>query len=119
MKNSGELQSVSAISYRVEGMFEVPIEECLGVEALVEMIMNFERDDIEYYGSLVAALERNEYRSKPDKLELDMKHRESPPTRLSIEEEIQDLPPNLRYVFFGKYDTLPVIIASYLNVHQV
>ena len=41
----------------------------------------------------------------------------------SIEEapkvELKALPPHLRYVFFGKGDTLPVIIASNLNVHQV
>ena len=52
-----------------------------------------------------------------------MKHRESPPAKPSIEEapklELKDLPPHLRYVFFGKDDTLPVIIASDLNVDQV
>ena len=50
------------------------------------MIMNFESDGIEEYGSLVVALEQGEFRSKPKKLELDMKHRESPPTKPSIEE---------------------------------
>ena len=60
---------------------------------------------------------------EPKKLELDMKHRESPPAKPSIEEapkvELKALPPHLRYVFLGKGDTLPVIIASDLNVHQV
>ena len=41
MRQSGELQSVSAISYRVEESSEVQIEECLGVEALEAVIMNF------------------------------------------------------------------------------
>ena len=52
-----------------------------------------------------------------------MKHCESPPTKPSIEEapklELKALPPHLRYVFLGRYDTFPVIIASYLNVQQV
>ena len=33
--------------------------------------------------------------------------------------ELKPLPPHLRYVFLGKDDKLSVIIASYLNVHQV
>ena len=52
-----------------------------------------------------------------------MKHRESPPAKPSIEEapkvEFKSLPPHLRYVFLGKSYTLPVIIASDLNVHRV
>ena len=32
---------------------------------------------------------------------------------------LKALPPHLRYVFLGKGDTLPVIIASDLDVHQV
>ena len=57
IKHSGELQAVSAISYRVESTSEVQIEELLGFEALAEVIMNFKSDGIEEYGSLVAALE--------------------------------------------------------------
>ena len=52
-----------------------------------------------------------------------MKYRKSPPLKPSIEKgqklEINALPPHLRYVFLGKGDTLPVIIASDLNVEQV
>ena len=85
--------------------------------------MNFDSDCIEEYGSLVAALDRGDVRFKPKKLESDMKHREFPPTKPSIEEapkvEFKSLPPHLRYVFLGKSYTLPVIIASDLNVHQV
>ena len=102
MKQSGELQTVSAITYRVETGSEVQIEERLGVEALAAVMMNFDSDCIEEYDELVAELDRCEYRSKPKKYELDMKNRESPPARPSIVEapklELKALPPHLRYV---------------------
>ena len=41
MRKSGELQSVSAISYNMGETSETQIEECLGVEALEAVIMNF------------------------------------------------------------------------------
>ena len=50
---------VSTISYRVESSSEVQIEERLGVEALATVIMNFESDGIEDYGSFMASLEQN------------------------------------------------------------
>ena len=56
MRQNGEIQSVYAISYKVESSSEVQIEMCLGVEALEAVIMNFESDCIEEYGSLVAHL---------------------------------------------------------------
>ena len=40
MKQSGEIQTVSVISYRVESISEAQIEERLDVETLVEVIMN-------------------------------------------------------------------------------
>ena len=49
MKQSGEIQTVSAISYRVEKSYEVQIEERLVVEALAVVIMNFYSDGIEEY----------------------------------------------------------------------
>ena len=123
MRQSGDIQSVSAISYMVENPSEVQIEERLDVEALVAVIMNFNNDHIEEYESLVAALNRGDVRFKPKKLELDMKHRESPPTKPYIEEslqvELKALPSHLRYVFLRKCDTLPVVIASDLNMHHV
>jgi len=64
----------------------VLIEYQLRVEAQEEVIKNFESYGIEKYDSLVDALERNEYLSKPKKLVFYMKHRESPPTRPSIVE---------------------------------
>ena len=85
--------------------------------------MNFDRDCIEEYESLVAALDRGDVQFKPKKFELDMKNRESPPAKPSIEEasklELKALPPHLRYEFLGNGDTLPVIIASDLDEQQV
>ena len=68
IRQSGELQLISAISYIVEHSSEVHIEECLGVEALVAVIMNFESDGIADYRSLVAALDRGDVRFKLKKL---------------------------------------------------
>ena len=48
--------------------------------------MNFDSDCIEEYESLVAAPDRGDVRFKPMKFELDMKNRESPPAKPSIEE---------------------------------
>ena len=120
MKQSGDIRMVYALSFRVESTSEVQIDECLGVEALAAVIINFESDGIEEYGSLIAALEQGNYRSKPKKLELYMKHRKSPSMKQSIKQapklELKALPPYLRYVLWGRYDTSPVIIASDLNV---
>uniref|UniRef100_M1DCI6 Integrase core domain containing protein n=1 Tax=Solanum tuberosum TaxID=4113 RepID=M1DCI6_SOLTU len=58
MKQSGELQTISTITYRVESWTEVQIEERLGVEALAAVMMNFDSDGIEEYDELVAALDR-------------------------------------------------------------
>ena len=62
-------------------MSEVKIKERLGVEALAAVIMNFYSNGIKEYGSLVLALERGEFHSKPKKLELDIKHHECPPVK--------------------------------------
>ena len=80
-------------------------------------------DCIQEYGSLVAVLDQGDVQFKQKKLELDIKHCESPTTKPSIEEapelDLKTLPPQLRYVFLGKGYTFPVIIASYLNMEQV
>ena len=85
--------------------------------------MSFDRDCIEEYESLVAALDRGDVWFKPKKFELDMKNRESPPAKPSIEEapklELKALPPHLRYEFLGYGDTLPIIIALDLDEQQV
>lgn len=56
MKQIGEVQSVTAMTYTVDSVSEVQIEETLGVESLVTIVMNFESDDIEDYDEWVAAL---------------------------------------------------------------
>ena len=116
MRQSGELQSISAICYYVGESSETQIEELIGVEELAAVIMNFDSDCIEKYESLVAALDRGDVWFKSKKFELDMKNCESPPAKPSIEEapkvELKALPPHLRYEFSGNGDTLPVIIAS-------
>ena len=48
--------------------------------------MNFDYDCIEEYESLVADLDRGDVGFKLKKYELDMKNRESSPTKPSIEE---------------------------------
>ncbi|KAG5615068.1 hypothetical protein H5410_014892 [Solanum commersonii] len=57
-KQSGELQTVSAITYRVESGSEVQIEERLGIEALAAIMINFDSDGIEEYDELVATLDK-------------------------------------------------------------
>ena len=49
MRQSGELQSVSTISYKIGESFETQINERLGVEALASVIINFDNDCIEVY----------------------------------------------------------------------
>lgn len=56
------------------------------------------------------------YASK--KLDLDMKIRQTPPAKPSIEGphmlELKEMPGHLRYIFLGENNILPVIIATYL-----
>ena len=122
MRQSGELQSISAICYYVGESSETQIEELIGVEELAAVIMNFDNDCIKGQGSLVADLDRGDVWFKPKKYELDMKNCESQPVKPSIEEapklELKSLPPHLRYEFLGNGDTLSVIIASDLNEQQ-
>ena len=114
---------VSSISYRVENMSEVQIEECIVVEALAATIMNFASDGIKGNGSLVAALELNENRSNSKKFVLDMRHRDYASAIPSIEEaqklELNSLPPHIRYVFLGRDDSSSVFIAADFNAKQV
>ena len=119
MRQSGERQLISSISYKVCESSKTHVEEHLGVEALVAVIINFDNDCIEVYGSLVEALDIGDVVFKSKKYEMNMKNRESLPAKPSIEEpvklELKALPPHLRYEFLGNGDTLPVIIASDLN----
>ena len=92
-------------------------------EVVAVVIMNFECDCIKENGSLVARLDRGYFPFKPKKLDLYMKHHESPPTKPSFKEaqklKLKSLQPHLRYVLFEKGYTLQVIIASNLNMEQV
>ena len=47
MRQSGELQLVYVVSYKVGKSSKTQIEERLGVEALAAVIMNFDNDCIE------------------------------------------------------------------------
>lgn len=71
----------------------------------------------------MVVVQRNEYRSKPNKLKLDMKHHESPYATTSIvdapELEITALELHLRFVFLGIHNTLPVTITTEINGEQV
>ena len=49
IRQSGEIQSVSSISYNVGESYETQIEELLGVEALAAVITNFDNDCIKEY----------------------------------------------------------------------
>ena len=114
IRQSSGIQSISVISYRVEESSEVQIAECLGVKALEAVIMNFDSNDIDEYGSLVAALDQVNVCFKPKKFELDVQHHESPPVKQSIDEapklELKPLPHHLSYVFLGKDDTFLVLL---------
>ncbi|KAK4727138.1 hypothetical protein R3W88_032055 [Solanum pinnatisectum] len=81
MKQERDLKSVSMVNHIVEQDSVVSIEERLGVDALTMVMMNFDGDCIKDYDKLVVALDRFEFRSKPKRLELDMKNRDSAPAK--------------------------------------
>ena len=66
MRQSGELQSISTISYRDEDSSKEQIEQ---IEALAAVIMNFDSDGIKEYGSLVGSVDRGDFQFKSKKLE--------------------------------------------------
>ncbi|KAK4726902.1 hypothetical protein R3W88_031819 [Solanum pinnatisectum] len=86
MKQGSELKLVSVVNHIVERGSKVSIKERLGVDALAAVMINFEGDEIEDYDELLTALNRFKFCSKPKKLELDMKNRDSPPAKPSVEE---------------------------------
>ncbi|KAG5571372.1 hypothetical protein H5410_061138 [Solanum commersonii] len=73
------------------------------------------------YCSAIAT--RFKFHFKPKRLELDMKNRDTPPTKSSVDEppkqELKVLPSHLRYVFLGQNNTLPVIIVADLSEGQI
>ncbi|XP_015161562.1 uncharacterized protein [Solanum tuberosum] len=124
MKHESDLKSASVVNHIVKEESEVFIEDKSGVEALPAVIMNFDRDEIDEYDELVFARDGvNFSRRQPKKLDLDLKNRDTPPTKPSVDEppklELKALPSHLRYVFLGKNNTLPVIIAADLNKGEV
>ncbi|XP_049373432.1 uncharacterized protein LOC125838412 [Solanum verrucosum] len=123
MKHESDHKSVSVVNHRVGQESEVSIEERLGVDALALVIMNFDSDGIDDYDELVAALDRFEFRFKAKWLELDMKNRDTPHTKLSVDElqklELKVLLSHLRYVFLGQNSTLLVVIVAHLSEGQI
>lgn len=85
--------------------------------------MNFESDGTLDYNKTVKALWSHEYPRHQQKLELDLKSHETPPTRPSIEKplvwELKAVLNHLRYVFLGANNTLLVIIAANPNDEHV
>uniref|UniRef100_M1D9K3 Integrase core domain containing protein n=1 Tax=Solanum tuberosum TaxID=4113 RepID=M1D9K3_SOLTU len=114
MKQESDLKSVSVVNHIVERGSDVSIEERLGVDALAVAMMNFEGDGIEDYDELVAVLDRFDIHSKPKRLELDMKNRDSPPTKSSIEEapklELTVLPSHLSTALRNRSATRRLLI---------
>ena len=112
MKKSGKIQTVSAITYKVESISKVHIEEQLGFEALQGVITNFDSNGIEEYYFFMTALKREEYQSKTKKFECKMKHRESQPVGPSIVQELKfdpKAPPQHLIFFLGKVNTTVII----------
>ncbi|XP_049381207.1 uncharacterized protein LOC125845709 [Solanum stenotomum] len=124
MKQPHDMNVVFAIEAFDEGEMRATNEERLEVETLAAMLINFEIDFRTNYVETLNALQGMGERSyAPKKLDLDLKNRPSPPAKLSIEEpfvlELKQLHSHMRYVFFGTNNTLPVILAVYLNYEQV
>lgn len=72
------------------------------------MLLNYECDIFVYYDEVILALDwvrTCSYSKTPKKLDLDLKNRETPLVKPSIEEtpmlELKELPSHLKYVFIG------------------
>lgn len=78
MKKNVEVQTVSAITYKVNSVTEVQIEEWLAFESLAASIMNIDSDGIEDNDEWVISFERFEYGSKLYRFDLEIKIREYP-----------------------------------------
>ncbi|XP_049391527.1 uncharacterized protein LOC125855924 [Solanum stenotomum] len=85
-------------------------------EPLESVLANYDESEVQGYEEVVAALSGlGVYSRNPIKLDIDLKNRESHPTKPSTEEppslELKALPFHLKYAFLGANSTLPVIIA--------
>ncbi|XP_015163866.1 uncharacterized protein [Solanum tuberosum] len=112
MKYESDLKSVSVVNHMVEQESEVSIE-------VLAVIMNFDNDGIDDYDELVVSLDRFEFHFKPKRMELDIKNRDTPPEKSSVDEpsklEFQVLSSHLQYIFLGQNSTLHVIIVADLS----
>uniref|UniRef100_M1DBR8 Integrase core domain containing protein n=1 Tax=Solanum tuberosum TaxID=4113 RepID=M1DBR8_SOLTU len=102
----------------------VPIEKGMAVETLVAVLMNFGDDFPSNYIETVNAFHGMGVHSyAPKKLYMNLKNRPSPPAKPSIQEppmlELKQLPKHLGYPFLGANNTLPTILAAYLNEEHV
>lgn len=75
-----DIRVVSVIDTVYDDALIVPFAKRLGVEALVAVIMNFDRDDIDEYDKMVSELYgRGSYFFAPKKLDLDLKSKATLP----------------------------------------
>ncbi|XP_049348238.1 uncharacterized protein LOC125812818 [Solanum verrucosum] len=86
-------------------------------EPLESVLANYDESKIQGYKEMVAALSGlGVYSRNPIKLDIDLKNRESPPTKPSTDEppnmELKFLSSHLKYAFLGANNTLLVIIAA-------
>ncbi|XP_047253674.1 uncharacterized protein LOC107844380 [Capsicum annuum] len=123
MKQPMDLQVISVIDV-VDDEVDNTAKMDLVNDPLVGVLWNFGSEVVEEYDEVVASLTGlGSYTKNPVKLDLDLKNCDSPPAKPSIIEppqlKIKPLPSHLQYVFLGKDNTLPIIIASDLEPYQV
>ncbi|XP_059277534.1 uncharacterized protein LOC132031568 [Lycium ferocissimum] len=121
MEQPVDMSVVSVINTIDEATETTVDHEHLG-EMLAAVIMNYEGEREEEFEETVNALiGLGSYHYNPKKFDLDLKKRETPPTKPSIIEpplELKPLPSHLRYEFLGPSNTLPVIIFARLMDKQ-
>ncbi|XP_059306518.1 uncharacterized protein LOC132057960 [Lycium ferocissimum] len=122
MKQPADISVVSVIDTIDEAM-DTTVEHELVGDMLVAVIMNYEGEDKEVFEETVNALiGLGSYHYNPNKLDLDLENRATPPVKPSIIEpstlELKPLPLHLRYEFLGPNNTLPVIISARLMDEQ-
>lgn len=87
------------------------------METLAVVLMKFYHYGFrDYEETMCALIGIRSYLYVPKKLDLDLINYPSPPAKPSINEpptlELKDLPGQLRYVFLGNGNTLPITIAT-------
>lgn len=101
---------------------EVLVKLHLGMDTLEAILMKFDGDSIPDYEKIVYALGVSFCPRRQTKLELDLKNRETPPTKPFIEIppvlELKALLSYLSYAFLGENDILLLIIAADLRNRQ-